>query len=82
MRREEVVHDDEVDLLAVGHLDPVKTVELREKGVGVIGNMLEVILEDLAKKFMLGMVNGLNDVLVITRKVEETAALARGTKFG
>lgn len=82
MRREEVVHDDEVNLLTIGHLDPVQTVELREKSVGVFGDMLEVVLEDLAKKLMLGMVNGLDDVLVVTREVEETAALARRAKFG
>ena len=62
---EQVVHDDEVDLLTIGHFDSVQPVELREQRVGVLFDMSVVVLQDLAQEFVLGVVNCLNDVLVV-----------------
>lgn len=74
--RKQVVHDDKVNLFPVRHLDPVQPVKLREQRVWVINDMLIVVLEDLAQKLVLGVVDRLDDVLVVAGEVEEAAALS------
>lgn len=71
MWREEVVHDDEVDLLAAWKFDTMQTIETREKGVRVRTHMLMVLLEDASKEGVFVGMDGLDDEPVISRKVEE-----------
>jgi hypothetical protein len=44
--------------------------------------MVVVVLQDLPQELVLGMVDGFDDVFVISREIEEAAALARRAKFG
>lgn len=41
-------------------------------------DMLIVLTENAAQKFVLGMMNRLDNVLIVTGKIEETATFARG----
>ena len=82
MRREQVVHDDKVDLLAVRDLDPVESVELGEQGVRVPLDVLVVVAEDHAQPLVLAVMDRFDDVLVVAGEVEEAAALARRAEFG
>src|SRR4051812_42504562 len=41
-----------------------------------------ILREDLPKKLVFGMVNGLDDILVVAREVEEAPTFARGAEFG
>jgi hypothetical protein len=41
-----------------------------------------VVPQNLSEKLVLGVVNGLDDVFVISREIEEAPALARGAKLG
>ena len=77
MRREKVVHDDEVNLLSIRHLHSVEAIELRQERVGIVGDMLVVIFQDLPQKLMLCVVNSLDDILVVSRKIKEATALTR-----
>ncbi len=77
VRREQIIHNHEVDFLPVWHLHAMKAVELGQKSVWVLRDMLVVFLEDLAEKLVLRVVNCLDDVLVVPREVEEAAALPR-----
>jgi hypothetical protein len=54
----------------------MKAIKLRKKSVGVFLYMVVVLLQDLPKELMFGMVDGLDDVLVVSGEIEETAALA------
>jgi len=38
--------------------------------------------QDLSEKFVLGVVDGLDDVLVVARKIEEATTLAGRAQFG
>ena len=82
MRREKVVHYDEMYFAAIRHLDAVKAVELTEKGVRILLNVLVVIAKDLSKEFGFVMVNGFDYVFVVARKVEEAAGFARRSELG
>jgi hypothetical protein len=75
--REEVVHDHKMYLSPIGYLDSVQAIKLREQGVGVVLHMFVVIFQDSSQEFVLGMVDGLDDVLIVPRKVEKTTTLAR-----
>lgn len=82
MGREEVVHDHEVDLAPVGHLDAMEAVELGDERVGILLDVLVVLREDLAEEFMFGMMDRLDNVLVVSGEVEEAPAFPRGAEFG
>jgi len=82
MGREEVVHDDKVDLAAARELDTVKAVEAREEGVRVLLDVLVILLEDAAQELVLGVSDRLDDEPVVARKVEEGARLARRAQLG
>ena len=71
VRREKVVHNDKMDFSAVRDLDTVQSIELREEGIGVVHDVGIIILEDFAKQLMFGVVNSLDDIFVVARKVEE-----------
>jgi len=79
---EQVVHDDEMNLSPVRNLNSVETIELTEKCVGIFLNVGIIVSENFAKKFVFGVMNGLDDVFVVAREIEETARFARGTEFG
>lgn len=59
----------------------MQSVELRQKGVGILLDMVVIVLEDVAEEFVFGMVYRLYDVLVISREVEEAATFAWGSEF-
>lgn len=82
VRREQVVHHHEVDFAAVGDFHTVKTVKLRKQRVGILPNMVVVILEDPPEELVLGMVDGLDDVLIVSRKIEKASTLAGRSQFG
>ena len=44
--------------------------------------MVVVVLQDLPQKLMLGVMDGLDDVLVISREIEKAATLSRGAELG
>lgn len=48
VRREEVVHDDKMHLLAIRQLHPMQSVELRQQRIRVLAHMLVIILQNLA----------------------------------
>lgn len=81
MRREKVVHDDEVDLFASRELDSVQAVEPRQEGMRVLLDVLVVVLQDRAQELVLRVPDRLDDEAIIARKVEERSALAGRTEF-
>lgn len=44
--------------------------------------MIVVVLENLPQELVLGVVNGFDDVLVITREIEKAATLAGRAQLG
>lgn len=81
MRREEVVHNHEMNLPPPRQLDPMQSVEARKERVRVLLDVLVVLLEDLAQELVLRVSDRLDDEPVIAREVEERPRLARGTEF-
>lgn len=82
VRREEVVHDDKVDLLAVRELDAVEAVESREERVRIVLDVLVVLLEDAPEELVLRVPDRLDDEAVVAREVEERARLAGRAELG
>ena len=80
--REEVVHDDKVNLSAPGKLDTMQTIKARQQGVGVALDVCIVLLENREQKLVLRVANGLYDEAVVAGKVKERARLARRPQFG
>lgn len=81
VRWEKIVHHDEMDLATIGHLHAVKAVELRDQRVRVVLDMSIVFRKDLAEQLVLGVVDRLDDVLVVAREVEEAATLPGRPQF-
>lgn len=44
--------------------------------------MLVIILKDLPQEFMFAVMDGFDDVFVVSREVEKASAFARGPEFG
>lgn len=65
VRREKVVHDDEVDLFASRELDSVQAVETRQEGMRVLLDVLVVVLQDRAQELVLRVPDRLDDEAVI-----------------
>ena len=82
VRREKIVHDDEVDLPAIRHLDAVQTIELRDQGVRVLLDVLIVFGQNFPQDLVFGVVNGLDDIFVVSREVEEATTFTRRAQFG
>jgi hypothetical protein len=82
MRREEVVHDNEVNLLPMRQLDAMQSVKPRDERMRVLLDVLVVVLEDGAEELVLAVPDGLDDEAVVAGEVEERAALAGGAEFG
>ena len=79
---EKIVHDNKVNLLPVGYLKTMESVELGEKCVGIVDDVLIVVLEDLSKELVLGVVDGFDDIFVISGEIEEAATFSRRSKLG
>jgi hypothetical protein len=75
MRRKQVVHDDEMDLTPIGYLYAMQTVELGEERVGVLLYVVVVVLQYLPEELVFGVVDGLDDVFVVSGEIEEAATL-------
>ena len=75
VRREKVIHNNKVDLPAVGYLDPVQAVELGDERVWIVADVRVVVAEDFAEEFVFSVMNSLDDVFVVAREVEEAPAL-------
>jgi hypothetical protein len=71
-----------MDLASIGYLYAMQAVELGKKGVWVFLDVVVVVLEDLAEKLVFGVVDSLDDVLVVAGEVEKAAALAWRAQFG
>ena len=80
--REKIVHDNKMDLPSVGNLYPMQPVKLREKGIGVVLDMIVIISKNPAQELMLCVMYGLDDILVIPREIEKTSTLSRRAKLG
>lgn len=76
MRWEEVVHDDEVDLLPVRHLDAMQAVEPGQQRMRVGLQMGVVLFQHPAEELVFAMMKGLDDEPVVSREVEERAGFA------
>jgi hypothetical protein len=60
----------------------MKSVKLGEKSIRVIYDVIIIVFQDLAKKLVLAVMNGFDNVLVIPREVEEATTLPWGPKLG
>ena len=65
----------------VGYLDPVKAVELRDQGIRIFLDMCVVFTQYPSEELVFGVVDGLDNVFVVSREVEEAAAFAWRTKL-
>ena len=65
-----------MDLASIGYLYAMQTVKLRKKRVGVLLHMVVVVLQYLPEELVFGVVDGLDDVLVVPGEIEKAAALA------
>jgi hypothetical protein len=82
MRRKQIVHDDEVNLASIGYLYAMQAVKLGKKSVWVLLYVVVVVLEDLAEELVFGVVDSLDDVLVVAGEIEKAATLARRAQLG
>jgi hypothetical protein len=71
-----------VDLASIGYLNAMKAIKLGQKGIRVLFNMVVVVLENLAEKFVFGVMNRFDNVLVVSGEIEETATLSGRSKLG
>jgi hypothetical protein len=62
-----------MNLAASWELDSVETVESGKERVGVVLDVVVIVFEDRPQKLVLGVADGLDDVLVVAREVEEGA---------
>jgi len=77
MRREEVVHDHEMDFTSMRELHPMQAIKPAEERMRVLLHMRVVLLQDAEQKLVLRMSNGFDDETVVARKVEKRARFAR-----
>jgi hypothetical protein len=71
-----------MDLASIGYLHAMQAVKLREECVRVLLNVVVVVLQDLPEELVFGVVYGFDDVFVVSREIEEAAALAGRAKLG
>jgi hypothetical protein len=76
MRRKQVVHDDEMDLTPIGYLYAMQTVKLGEERVGVLLYVVVVVFQYLPEELVFGVVDGLDNVFVVSGEIEEAATLS------
>jgi hypothetical protein len=80
--REEVVHDDEMDLPTTGKLHSVEPVKSADEGMRVVLDVRIILFEDLEQEFMFRVPDGLDNESVVAGEVEERARFAWGSEFG
>jgi hypothetical protein len=71
-----------MDLASIGYLDAMQAVKLGKKRVRVLLNVVIVVLQYLPEELVLGVVDGLDDVLVVAGEIEEAATLAGRAELG
>ena len=81
MRRKQVVHDNKMDLASIGYLNAMQAVKLGKKSVWVLLYVVVVILQYLPKELVFSVMDGLDNVLVVSREIEKAAALAGRAKL-
>jgi hypothetical protein len=59
----------------------VESIELREEGIGILLDMGIIFPQNLSQKFVLRVVNGLDDVFVVPREIEKASTLPRRSEF-
>lgn len=82
MRREEVVHDDKVDLVTAGKFNSVQAIKSREKRVRVALDMCVIVFEDREEELVFRVADGLDDETIVSGKVKEGAGFAGGSELG
>lgn len=82
MRREQIVHNHEMDLAPSRQLHPMQPVKAREQRVRIRLDVVVVVLQDRPQELMLVVVDRLDDEAVVAREVEEGAGFARGAELG
>jgi len=81
MWRKQIVHHNKVDFLSICDFHSVKTVKLGYERVRISFHVGVIVSQYFPQEFVFGMVNGLNDILVVPRKVEEAATFTRRAEF-
>jgi hypothetical protein len=70
-----------MDLASIGYLYAMQAIKLGKKRVWVFLYVVVVILQDFAKKLMLGVVYRFDDILIIAGEIEKAATLTRGPEL-
>ncbi len=65
-----------MDLSAIGYLDPVKTIELRYQGVGVLSDVGIVLSQYFPQQFVFSLMYSFDNVLVVPGEVEKASTFA------
>lgn len=65
MRREEIVHDDEVNLFPARKFDSMEAVKSRHERVGIVLDVLMIMFQYRKDILVLGVMDGLDDKTVI-----------------
>jgi hypothetical protein len=60
----------------------MQTIELREKRIWIFLDVVVVILQYFPEEFVLGVVDGFDNVLIISREIKEATAFTWRSKFG
>ena len=71
-----------MNLASIGYLHSMQAIKLGEQSVRVLLYVVVVVLEDFAEELVFAVVDGFDDVLVISGEIEEASTLSRGAKFG
>jgi hypothetical protein len=65
-----------MDFASIGYLNAMQTVELGKKRIRVLLDVVVVVLQYLPEELVFGVVDGLDDVLVVSGEIEKAATLA------
>ena len=71
MRREQVVHDDEMDLPPMRQLNPMQPIKPTQQRMRIRLDMLMIILQYPPQELMLRMPYSLDDEPIVPTKVKE-----------
>ena len=73
MRREKVVHNDEMDLASSRQLNTMQAIEPAEERVRILLDVIKVLRKNAQQELVFRVSNRLDDEAVVARKVEEGA---------
>jgi hypothetical protein len=82
MWREQIVHDDKVNLATAWQLDPMQAVEPRHERMRIVLDVCMVVLKDRPEVLVFGVMDRLDDETVVPREVEEGSRLSWRPEFG